>query len=152
FTKSFALSSIPLNGTTRLTLTITNPASNTTALTGIGFTDTLPNGLAVAATPALSSTCAGAGGIGSGFVSLASATLAPAATCSVAVNVTGIQAGSWINSTMATSIEAGTSLPAAANITVIAPPAISNAFSPASIPLNGTSTLTFTLTNPNSGS
>ncbi len=41
--------------------------------------------------------------------------------------------------------------PVVITATVIAPPSIATAFSPTSVPLNGASTLTFTLTNPNTG-
>lgn len=48
-TKAFCAASIPLNGATSLTFTVTNP--NTSVLTGIAFTDNLPAGLTVASTP-----------------------------------------------------------------------------------------------------
>lgn len=43
---TFAPSSIPVNGTTTLTFTITNPSAST-ALTGVAFSDTLPPGLVI---------------------------------------------------------------------------------------------------------
>src|SRR5262249_60269764 len=43
--KAFNPSNIALNATTSLTFTITNPAGNPDALTGVAFTDTLRTGL-----------------------------------------------------------------------------------------------------------
>src|SRR3954451_20838338 len=54
--KSFLPPAIRPNATTSLTFTITNPNA-ATALTGVGFTDTLPTGLAVATPNGLGSTC-----------------------------------------------------------------------------------------------
>src|SRR5262249_33394189 len=84
--KAFGASTIPLNGTTSLTLTVSNQNQNQT-LSGISFTDTLPNaapGTLVVATPSgLSTTCSGTatGNAGSGSVSLSGASLAPGASC-----------------------------------------------------------------------
>jgi hypothetical protein len=57
--KAFGATSIPLNGSTSLTFTITNPTGNLVALTGVGFIDNLPGGLVVANTPNVSNTCGG---------------------------------------------------------------------------------------------
>lgn len=46
-TKSFTPDAIVENGTSTLTITITNPTGNTGTLTGVGFTDNFPTGLKV---------------------------------------------------------------------------------------------------------
>lgn len=156
--KSFGAASIPLNSSTSLSFTITNPNTNV-ALSGVAFTDVLPGGLVVAATPNVTGSC-GAGTIsataGSGTVSLAGGTLtsSPAAgsTCTFSLSVTGTVAGLKNNSVQVTSTEGGTGNTSNASITVVAPPTISKAFNPTSIALNATSTLSFTIVNPNTAS
>jgi uncharacterized repeat protein (TIGR01451 family) len=149
--KAFGASAIPVGGTTTLTFTITNPDTTTTQ-TGIAFTDSLPAGLVVATPNGLSGSC-GSGTItataGSGTVSLSGATLAASSSCSFSVNVTGTSSGGKNNSVTVSSNEAGTGNTANASLTVVAPPAIAKAFSPATIALNATTSLTFTITNPN---
>ena len=150
-TKSFGAATIPLNGTTSLTISITNPNAAST-LSGISFTDTLPAGLVIAATPNLTNTCNGTATAvaGSGSLSLSGGTLAVSpASCSVSVSVQGTTAGVKNNSVTVTSTEGGASTPATASVTVVAPPSIAKAFGAASIPLNGSTSLSFTITNPN---
>jgi uncharacterized repeat protein (TIGR01451 family) len=149
-TKTFAPTKIPLNGTTLLTINITNPNSNV-SLTGLSFTDSLPAGLIVASTPNLSNTCGGTATAtaGSGTVSLSGGTVASSASCAVSVNVQGTTAGDKFNSVTVSSTEGGTSTAATATVTVVAPAAINKGFNPTSVPKNGTSTITFTISNPN---
>ena len=151
--KSFAVPSIPLNGTTALSFTITNPSADPAAtLTGVAFSDTLPAGLVVATPNGLTGSCP-SGTIsavaGSHSISLSGATLAPSASCTFAVNVKGVVGGTQNNVTgNVTATESGPGNTASASIFVIAPPSIAKSFNPSSIPLNGTSTMTFVLTNP----
>ena len=150
-TKAFGVASIPLNGTTSLTFTIQNP-NTTLALTGIAFTDNLPAGLVVATPNALNNTCGGTATAvaGSGSISLSGGTLASSASCTVSVNVQGTTAGIKNNSVQVTSTEGGTGNTSNASITVVGPPVIIKAFGAASIPLNGSTSLTFTIQNNNS--
>jgi hypothetical protein len=149
-TKAFGAATIPLNGTTSLTLNITNP--NSTGLTGVGFSDSLPSGLVVANPPSVTNSCSGGSvtaSAGAGSVGLSGASLGGSGSCTVSVNVQGTTAGIKNNSVQATSNEGGTGAPGNASITVVAPPTIIKAFGAASIPLNGSTSLTFTLNNPN---
>ena len=153
--KSFGAASIPLNGSTSLSFTITNPNVGS-GLTGVGFTDALPAGLVVSTPNGLSGSCGGGtitASAGSGAVSLTGATLAGSASCTFRVNVTGTTAGPKNNTTSAvTSNEGGPGNTASASVTVVgavAPPTIAKSFGAASIPLNGSTSLTFTINNPN---
>ena len=151
--KVFTASSIPLNGTTTLTFTITNGAGNTAAETGVAFSDTLTNGLQVAATPNIVNTCAGTptAAAGTTSISLTGGTIAApgGTTCTLSVDVTGTAAGTVSNTTGAvSSTNGGTgAVSNTATLTVMAPPTISKAFTASSVALNGTTTLTFTITN-----
>src|SRR5262249_32853196 len=87
--KAFGAASISLNGTTTVTFTITNPASNTSAENGIAFSDTLTNGLQVASTPGVTNSCGGTvtAAANSTSISLTGGSIAtPGATCTIVVN------------------------------------------------------------------
>jgi hypothetical protein len=151
--KAFGAASIIVNGTTTLTFTLTNPNTGT-ALTGVGFTDPLPAGVVVATPNALANACGGAvtAVAGTGGVGLVSGALPANGSCTIKVDVTGMTGGAKNNTTgVVTSTEGGAGGTASASLTVIAPPTIAKAFGAASIIVNGTTTLAFTLTNPNTG-
>ncbi|MGY8678966.1 autotransporter domain-containing protein [Bradyrhizobium sp. UFLA05-153] len=147
--KSFAPSSIPLGGTSVLTFTITNPNASA-ALAGVAFSDTLPAGLTV---PAASiAQCGGTLTTTATSIALAGASIAGGGVCSFSVTVTATTSGTKVNNSSAvTSTNGGTGNTASASleVTALAPPGISKSFAPASIAVNGTSSLTFTITNPN---
>jgi uncharacterized repeat protein (TIGR01451 family) len=85
-------------------------------------------------------------------VSLTGGTLAASASCTVSVNVQGTTAGVKNNSVTVTSVEGGTGNTSTASITVVGPPSISKQFGAASIPLNGSTSLSFTIQNNNTTS
>src|SRR5262249_9831051 len=147
--KAFNPSTIAVNATTSLPFTITNPAANPIALRGVAFTDTLPTGLTVG--NASATICGGTVTTTAPTgISLTGATIAANGQCQFSVTVTGAASGQYTNTTGAvTSATGRTGNTATANLTVASPPSIAKAFGAASVPLNGTTSLTFTITNPN---
>jgi hypothetical protein len=144
---------IPLNGTATLTYTITNP--NASPLTGIAFTDELGPALRVTL-PAPAITFSGvvntadnpASGVST--LSLSDGTLGPNGSGTITAHVQGLQPGQLVTTTSpVTSNEGGAGNTAIANITVVAPPSLGMSFGASSIPLNGTTSLTFNIGNPN---
>ncbi|GAB3970096.1 hypothetical protein GCM10027615_25750 [Plantactinospora veratri] len=156
--KAFADAIIPLDGTTSLSFTLTNPNPGT-GLTGVSFTDALPAGLVVATPSGVAGSCGGGtitAAAGGGSISLAGAALPAGGSCTFSVNVTGTTSGTKANTSgPVESDQSGPGAAAAATVTVapavVAPPTISKAFEDAIIPLDGTTSLSFTLTNPNPG-
>ncbi|HUE00925.1 MAG TPA: hypothetical protein VMR62_15245, partial [Bryobacteraceae bacterium] len=149
--KAFGVPAVPVNGTTSLTFTITNPAVNTVPQTGVAFVDALPTGMTVAASPALGTNCGGTATAtpGSTTVSLTGGTIPLAGGCTLSVNVTAATSGVYSNITgTVSSTQGGTGNTASASLMVAAPPAITQAFGAATLPLNATTSLTFTLANP----
>ena len=124
--KAFGAASIPLNGSsTSLSFTIQNNNA-TVGLTGVGFSDTLPAGLAISTPNGLTGSCGGGtitATAGTNVISLSGATLASGTSCNFSVNVTGTTAGQKDNTTGAvTSTEGGTGGTASASVIVVAPP------------------------------
>lgn len=151
-TKAFGAATVPVNGTTTLAFTVSNP--NAVALTGVAFTDTLPAGLVVSTPNGLTGSC-GAGTItataGSGAVTLAGATLAGNASCTFGLNVTPTAARTFNNVTGAvSSTQSGVGgVSNTAVLVGVAAPAIIKTFGATNIDINGVTSLTFTLANPN---
>ena len=150
-TKSFSPDPIVLGATSTLSFTIANTAVGNQALTGVAVTDVLPDGLTVA-----SASTAACGGTltttaASGTIALSGGTLAAGGSCTFSVPVTGAVEGQYDNVTgFVSSAEGGTSTNYATDsLAVIAPADFGKAFSPASVLTGETSTLTFTIDNPN---
>lgn len=135
-----------------LTFTIANP-NGADALSGIAVSDALPSGLAVASPNGLAGSC-GAGTItavaGSTAISLSGGTLPPGGSCTFSLALAASADGlKTITTGPVTSTEGGTGTSASTSLFVGSPPTAAIAFSPGSILLHGTSTLSFTLGNPN---
>ncbi|HWH42909.1 MAG TPA: hypothetical protein VNU21_23880, partial [Usitatibacter sp.] len=153
--KTFTPASVPLGTLSRVAITVTS--NNSLSLTSLAFSDPLPAGLAVAATPNLANTCAGTvtGAVsGSASVALADGAITlPATTCQLAFDVIASAAGSYANTTTgATSDQTkpGAGPPSnTATLTVLAPPAVAKSFGAATVERGQATTLTITLTNPN---
>ena len=121
FAKAFAPALIQTGGISTLTFTIDNAASAIVA-TALDFTDNLPAGIVVATPPSASSSCGGGtltAVAGSGVISYTDGTLAGGASCTVSVDVTGVTAGTWNNTTGDLTSSAGNSGAATATIDVV---------------------------------
>ena len=118
---TFASAEIPAGDSTALTFTITNPAANTVPLSGVGFIDALPAGLAVA--NSTESVCNG-GTVttnpGTGII-FSGGALGVDAECQFSVMLTAAASGSFINATgPVTSANAGSGNTASATLSVAA--------------------------------
>ena len=147
-TKSFAGANVALGGTVDVSFAVNNPS--VTPLTGVAFSDSLPAGLT--APNGTTAQCGGSLAItGGNLLTFSGGGLAPNATCTVTVTLTGAVAGVRNNTTgPISSNESGAGGPSnTATVTVLAPPTIAKAFGAGSIPLSGTTTLDLALANPN---
>ncbi len=152
FSKAFAPAVIGLNQISTLTFTIDNSAS-TLAATALDFTDNLPAGVLVATPANASTTCTGGtvtAVAGSGVISYNGGTLAAGAVCTVQADVTGTAVGVHSNVSGDLTSSLGNSGPANADLQVVPQKAFSKSFNPATIGLNGVSTLTFVIDNSGS--
>jgi hypothetical protein len=147
--KSFSPSTIAANGTSTLTITLTN--SNTASISGATFTDTYPANLVNAGAPAVSNTCGGTATAtaGGNSLTLSGGTIPASSSCTVTVTVTSATAGSYINSTGAvTSTNAASGTSASATLIVRAISATNSTVtaSPTTVIANGVNTSTITVT------
>jgi hypothetical protein len=159
--KQFNAPTMALSGLSAASFVMVNINPQTT-LTGVGFTDNLPAGLVVAnQAPVVQCTGSNSAGTitavaGSSTITVSGGTLAPAppdSNCVVTVFLNATSAGTKVNTFFATSVEGGPGASASATIRVLSPPTLTksfaSAFNPASVALNQSTTLTFTMTNPN---
>lgn len=152
FGKSFNPTSIAVNGTTVMTVTINNPTP--VNFTGAGFTDNYPAGLVNAAVPGGSTTCTGgtvSASAGGTSFTLSGATVPAGGSCQVQVVVSAPVAGPFTNTIPAGALSDNENITnvAAGSGTLLARPTIAKSFSPIAVPQNTNATLTFTVANSN---
>ena len=158
-TKAFGTNPIAVGSTSVLTFSLGN--TNSITATGVTFTDDLPAGLEVASSPLAGTTCGGAptwaptaGATALTFGSPTGAVIPAKGSCTVTVSIKATTAGPHNNvSGYVSSAEGGTNTgasgSASASLTAILPPQIAKRFAPNPIVVNGISTLSFTIANPN---
>lgn len=120
FSKIFVPNAISVGGTSTLTFSIDNSAS-AVAANSLAFTDNLPAGLAVAATPSAATTCGGtvSAVAGAGSVTFSGGGAAAGASCTVSVDITGNAEGALVNVSDALTSTSGNSGTATDTIDVI---------------------------------
>jgi uncharacterized repeat protein (TIGR01451 family) len=155
---SFNPSSTGLNGSSQLTVTVTNNGAS--ALSGLAITSPLQTGanaFVVAAIPAASTTCAGSPSItatpGATSVSLTGATLAAGTSCALSFAITTTAGGSWtftlpIGNITTAEGPTNTAAVAAVLTKVAVALGINKSFSPNSINGGTPATLRIDITNP----
>lgn len=149
FAKSFTPAGIGVGGTSTLTFTIDNTLA-TAAATNLAFTDNLPAGLLVAATPNASTTCAGGtlSAVSSGSSVVYSGGSVPAgSTCMVQADVTAPAPGTFVNTSGALTSSLGDSGTATATLVAGNPPGFTKAFGESRAPEGSPVTLVFTIDN-----
>lgn len=140
---------------TPLTLGIRLQNPNAAPLSGLAYTDNLPNGLVLAQVPNPRNSCGGTlTAMASGTtVRLAGGQLAANADCLVEVEVLSNIAGTYTNTIATggvTSFEGVSNTePTRARLVISSPPTVGKQFAPAVIPAGGTSRLTIFVNNPN---
>ena len=98
-TATYGSNNITVGSTTPLTLTLTNPTAGH-AVSGLGYTYTLPTGLNVAAPNALSNTCGGIVTVSGNVITVSGANIPSTSTnCQIILNTTPPAVGSVTAST-----------------------------------------------------
>jgi uncharacterized repeat protein (TIGR01451 family)/fimbrial isopeptide formation D2 family protein len=157
-TKSFGAASIKVGDVTTVSFVVTNPSTDTD-LSDVRFADTLPSGLNVTfPVNVTNGGCTGGSAatvsVGSTQISFSDPTLTPGANCHFTVSIIANTPGVKNNSVTVDAAGAAgagrlTGNTALATITVLAPPGLTKVFTPPSIFVGETATLTFVVSNPN---
>ncbi|MEX8497126.1 beta strand repeat-containing protein, partial [Leptothrix ochracea] len=154
-TKSFNPATLMAVGqTSRLQITINNAGLGAIALSNLGLIDNLPLGVVLAATPAVSTTCAG-GSVqaspGGSVVALSGGSLPAGASCVFEANITLTSIGTHNNTLpigIVTNNENITNTAAfTANLQTQSPIGVQKSFAPTSVGVNTPSRLTIQLIN-----
>jgi Ice-binding-like len=152
--KVFSPATILAGAVSTLTITLNNANTSAASLTS-PLTDSLPSGVVVSGGG--STTCGGTvtAIVGSSSVTLTGGSIPIAGSCTLTVDVTAAAAGTYINSLSSGALQTSNGsnvTPAVATLVATsptsAPPTVNKAFAPGTIVAGSVSTLTITLSNP----
>ncbi|MET0029466.1 MAG: IPTL-CTERM sorting domain-containing protein [Candidatus Thiodiazotropha sp.] len=155
--KAFNPASINTGGTSTLSIVLGNSNPDAITLTST-LVDALPGNVVVQTPNGLATDCPGAVTANPGAIqiSYANGAAIPSGGCTISVDVTSAVDGSYLNTIAAGQLTttAGhnpqpTTAPIGVGALINAAPGISKAFAPSTIDVNGITTLTLTLLNPN---
>lgn len=158
-TKSLNPGNILPNGISTLSINLSNPTGNPVSEQGVAVTDNFPQNLVVATPNGLTNSCGGTATAtaGSASVSLTGGTIAVGGSCTVTANVTSSIPGQYLNTTGPVSSTNGgtgaTSNTASLTVTALPPTftkTIATPFGAGSLNQGDTTTVSFTVANPNS--
>ena len=154
-TKAFSPVSIDGGDPSTLTVTLSNP--NNTDLNKVGFTDNMPTGMLVFATPEQSTTCSGgvvSAKSNTSQFSLSGGTIPANGSCTVTLKITSTRSGNLTNTLPVNAITsqqgATNSQAASATLTTLPAVAVTKVFDPSEISQYATAKLIITLLNSNS--
>ncbi|WP_143536880.1 T9SS type A sorting domain-containing protein [Rubricoccus marinus] len=156
FSKAFSPDVIGPGSVSTLTFTVdASGVSASTPVTDLAFTDVLPAGVSVATPAAASTTCADGRALaslsapeGGGTITFSGGVVAGGSVCTVTVNVTASVPSTYTNISGDLTSSEGNSGTASDDLTVSTDrPGFSKSFSPATVPFQGRSRLTFTIDN-----
>ncbi len=154
-TKSFSPGIMTAGDVSTLTLNLGNNDTSVATLTA-HMQDNLPAGVTIANPANIAGTCPGTitAPVGGSTVTYSSGSTIPAGGCTIIVDVTSSSVGTVTNTIAANALQTDLGNNAAAanddlTISAAVAPTVNKSFSPGSIGLNATSTLTITLDNAN---
>jgi hypothetical protein len=149
--KAFSPALIANNGVSTLSFTITNPAVNLVAESGVAFTDTLPGSLVVATPSGATGNCNGGtftAVAGTNSISLTGGTIPVNSSCVLSVNVTGAVTSTLTNTTgPVSSTNGGTGNTASATLSIKPANLSITKTHNGDFPRRGTGTYTITVSN-----
>jgi uncharacterized repeat protein (TIGR01451 family) len=152
-TKVSSPNPVKVNQAATLTFTIANKV---TATADMGFTDTLPAGVIISTPATFGGTCASTGGAalvrtgvaGLSVITVTGVDLLASASCTVTLNIQSATPNSYPNtSANISALLGGLTAATLSDTLIVERPTLTKAFSPATIPVNAISVLTFTITN-----
>src|SRR6185369_1510696 len=144
-TKAFGAANVGLDQTTTLVFTIPNTGTNAVARSAVAFTDTLPAGLVIANPTAPSSANCGAPTFTAANntqpFTASAISIAAGATCTITLTVRGTTLGAKTNNAASITASTGVTNGVTPQTVTVVQAALTKAFTPAAIDVNGPSSL-----------